>query len=126
MAITSGAIPGARSAGARKDPCGEVSSIKSPCRIPRASAVRGLISTHEPHMAVVIGSGSSCIQGKLASAPSPKACVANGSKWKGKSDTEPSNSGGAKAKGACETGGETRSEEHTSELQSLTNLVCRL
>src|SRR5262249_56662457 len=28
--------------------------------------------------------------------------------------------------GSASTGGTTRSEEHTSELQSLTNLVCRL
>src|SRR5215213_5688048 len=34
--------------------------------------------------------------------------------------------GGFVAKGVIAEGGATRSEEHTSELQSLTNLVCRL
>src|SRR5437660_4824715 len=51
--------------------------------IPSRDAVCGLISTHVLHIAVLIGSGISCIHGRCAVEPSRNACDENGRKWKG-------------------------------------------
>src|SRR5580765_5918371 len=55
----------------------------SPSPIPSFDAVCGLISTHVLHIAVLIGSGISCIHGRCAVDPSRNACDENGRTWNG-------------------------------------------
>src|SRR5580765_5865607 len=67
----------------------------SPSPIPSFDAVCGLISTHVLHIAVLIGSGISCIHGRCAVEPSRNACDEKGRKWNGYCAGSPSNTGGS-------------------------------
>src|ERR1043165_9815367 len=91
--MTSGAVPGDITAGAGMDPCADAISTMSPSAMPSFDAVCGLISTHVLHIAVLIGSGISCSQGRCAVDPSRNACDANGRKWNGYCDGSPSKLG---------------------------------
>src|SRR5260221_12241233 len=65
----------------------------SPSPMPSLEAVCGLISAHVLHIAVLIGSGISCIHGRCAVDPSRNACDANGRKWNGYCAASPSKEG---------------------------------
>jgi hypothetical protein len=66
-------IPDARIAPHRKLhlAVGEVTRTMSPSRSPNRSAARGFTSTHECHVILLTGSGSSWSHGRLACFPSP-------------------------------------------------------
>src|SRR6516225_78280 len=106
IAITSGAMPGKITAGARNEPCEEATSTRSPSAMPILAAVCGLISTQLDHIADVSGSGSSCNHGRWAVDPSPNAGDAYGRKWNGYCDGSPSNRGSSNRRDA--TGGSCR------------------
>ena len=65
----SGAMPGVSTAARRTEPCIDTTSTTSPSAIPSFVAVVGLISTQLLHIALDMGSGSSCRTGKCASEP---------------------------------------------------------
>ena len=83
MLTTSGRAAGVKNTGAAILPEADSSQTSSPCSIPNSTAVRGFISIHVPQTIEVMGSGSSCIQGRLAVFPSPNARDANGCREKG-------------------------------------------
>src|SRR5207247_1050874 len=83
MLTTSGRAAGVKNTGASILPEADSSQTSSPCSIPNSTAVRGFISIHVPQTIEVMGSGCSCIQGRLAVFPSPNARDANGCREKG-------------------------------------------
>src|SRR4051812_16180198 len=91
--MMSGARPGLMNAGALSDPTLDVTSTTSPSAIPSCSAVFGFSSTQLLHIAEVIGSGSSCSQGRCAVEPSRNAVDGYGRKWNGYWPASPSNIG---------------------------------
>src|SRR5262245_62159556 len=74
-------MPGDGNAAARIEPWLDAIPTRSPSPISRRSAVSRLISTQLLHIALDIGSGNSCINGRCASEPSRNAMDGYGRKW---------------------------------------------
>src|SRR5262245_26101 len=111
MLTTPGRAAAISTAGALVFPEADSTVTTSLSSIPNSAAVRGLISTQQPHTTEVIGSGSSCNQGRLAPTPVPSAELSNG--WSEKGYSAASR---ARGSGGCTSLKNVRSAGGTAPL----------
>src|SRR4029453_3350900 len=83
MLTTPGRAAAISTAGTLVFPEADSTVTTSVSSIPSSAPVLGLISTQEPQTTEVIGSGSSCNQGRLGTIPAPRAVVSKGCSEKG-------------------------------------------